>query len=308
MANKYNNVIIFGATGDVGSVAALEANKRGAKVWLAMRDTSKTINGIGQDQEQKGSFSRIKADLSDPASVKAAIQESGAKAAYFYFIPAKDGLRGAIQAMKKANIEYVVFLSSSSIGLKNPRDVTMQENIIAFGHSQVEIALEDSGIPFTTIRPGFFASNSLRHNLDTSKTPWEAVLMRNSGRWDNISPLDIGRVSGAVLVNPPSTGSKEIISLFGPQLLTLGEMWDAIQNSASKEIRITYLPPDEYRDHVVKQGIPPPIADDLVRILRAVDGDTMYPSETYDSGVANIEKYSGYKPQSFADYLAAKAP
>lgn len=33
--DKYNNVIVFGTTGDVGSVAALEANKQGANVWLA---------------------------------------------------------------------------------------------------------------------------------------------------------------------------------------------------------------------------------------------------------------------------------
>lgn len=132
MANRYNKVIIFGASGDVGSVAALEANKCGAGVWLAMRDTAKTINGITREQEQQGSFIRVKPDLSDPASVEAAIQESGAKAAYFYFVATKDGLGGTIQAMKEPGIGYLVFLSSPSIGLKKPRDVTMQENIVAF--------------------------------------------------------------------------------------------------------------------------------------------------------------------------------
>lgn len=167
----------------------------------------------------------------------------------------------------------------------------------------MEIALEDSGVPLVTIRPGFFASNSLKHDLDKFKTPWEAVLTRNSGKWDNISPVDIGRVSGAVLANPPSTAPKEIVSLYGPQLLTVDEMWHAIQKATSNKIQIKSLPPDEYEQHMVKHGIPSMIANCLVEILQIVDGDKMYPGETYDLDVSNIEKYSDYKLQSFADRL-----
>lgn len=69
----------------------------------------------------------------------------------------------------------------------------MQENVVVYGHSQVEIALEDSVIPFTANSPGFFASDSQTHNPDTSRTPWEAILVHDSGTRDNICPLDIGQ-------------------------------------------------------------------------------------------------------------------
>ena len=55
------NVIVFGASGAVGSAAAIEARKRGAKVWLAMRDTSKTIQQL-DEEEEKGGYERVQAD------------------------------------------------------------------------------------------------------------------------------------------------------------------------------------------------------------------------------------------------------
>lgn len=308
MAIKYEKVIVFGATGDVGSIAALEASKRGAQVWLAMRDTEKRMAGISKEEEQQGSFHRIKADLTDPASVKAAIEESGAKAAYFYIVQSKDGLKGTIQAMKDAGIEYIVFLSTANVTAEDPREITRQEDIIGFFHAQVEIALEDSGIPFAAVRPGFFASNSFKHNLDTSGTPWEAILMRNEAVWDNISPIDIGRLSGAILVNPPSKALKEVLFIFGPKLLSQDEMWEVIQKAASQEIKITYLPGDEYEQHQIKKGIPPPMANYFVTKLQVLKGDEKYPSKIYQPGSTNLEKYSGYKPQSFAEYVAANVP
>src|SRR5258707_699844 len=97
MAIRYDNVIVFGPTGAVGGAAALEAGKRGAKVWLAMRDTNKVVDGITDEQERDGKFVRVKADLSDPETVKQAVQLSGAKAAYVYLIHSPAGIKGAFQ-------------------------------------------------------------------------------------------------------------------------------------------------------------------------------------------------------------------
>lgn len=101
MAANYDNVIIFGPTGAVGRSAALEASKRGAKVWLAMRDTSKQIDQIPPEVEKAGRFTRVQADLTDPASVTKAIEKSGTKAAYLYAVHgSSDHLRGTLRALK----------------------------------------------------------------------------------------------------------------------------------------------------------------------------------------------------------------
>ena len=52
-------VIVFGPTGQVGSVAALTASTLGTTVWLAMRNTSKPIPSLSQLAEKEGRFQRV---------------------------------------------------------------------------------------------------------------------------------------------------------------------------------------------------------------------------------------------------------
>jgi uncharacterized protein YbjT (DUF2867 family) len=44
----FEKVIVFGPTGNIGSITAQTASKKGAKVYLAMRDPKKTIPGLSQ--------------------------------------------------------------------------------------------------------------------------------------------------------------------------------------------------------------------------------------------------------------------
>jgi NAD(P)-dependent dehydrogenase (short-subunit alcohol dehydrogenase family) len=77
-------VIVFGPTGNNGSVAAQIAHQNDAKVWLAMRDPSKAIPGLTPDAEKAGNYSRVQADLSKPDSIAAAVKTSSATRAFIY--------------------------------------------------------------------------------------------------------------------------------------------------------------------------------------------------------------------------------
>src|SRR5690242_6833607 len=110
MPSQTENVIVFGPTGGVGRAAALEARKRGAHVWLAMRDTNKTIPGLSADAE---GFTRIQADLSKPDSLKDAVKKSGATTAFVYTLfGSPDSMRSAFDALRDSGITYAALLSS----------------------------------------------------------------------------------------------------------------------------------------------------------------------------------------------------
>ncbi|KAK5956095.1 hypothetical protein OHC33_002668 [Knufia fluminis] len=302
MTTQYSTVIVFGPTGDVGSIAALEASKRGAKVWLAMRDPSKNIDGITKVQEQQGSFHRIQADLTNAESVKSAVQQSGAKAAYLYRV---NGMEDSIQAMKDAGIEYVVFLSTSVILPSQDIRQIPQSDVIAYVHAKIEIALENASIAHTALRPAFFAGNVLR-DLDRSKWPWEARVVHAHWPSDCIAPRDIGRVAGSVLVDRPSSTSKEIIYLAGPQLITSIEQWNIIKKVTGQTIEIVQLGPEEYTQELVSKGFAPPIVKDLVRYKGEVEIESFYPEQFYKEWVANTKKYSGYESTTFEEYIRAR--
>lgn len=308
MATKYDNVIIFGPTGGVGAAAALEASKRGAKVWLAMRDPSKPIDDIPADVEKAGNFARVRADLADPASVGKAIEESGAKAAYVYVILAlSDHMRGAFRALKDAGVENIVLLSTATIqGGVDIRSIP-KEDIIPYRHAQAEIAVEELGFPyFTALRPFNFASNHFKQYLDRSAKPPRAEILYLDSWMDNIVPEDIGAVGAAVLVNR-SSGGKEIIYLFGPEVKTVEEIWAIIKRVTGRDdIDTTPLSKEESLAKLLKKGVPPPIAHYLVEQLGLWrDAERIYPESVHVPAVANIKKYTGREPTKFEDYIAA---
>jgi NAD(P)-dependent dehydrogenase (short-subunit alcohol dehydrogenase family) len=111
-------IIIFGPTGQTACFAARTAHSHGAKIVLAMRDPSKPISGLPTTEEQRGNYTRVQADLTDPASVATAVKSSGATRAFIYFVfGTKDYMRASIEALRDNGVDFVVFLSSSSVGL-----------------------------------------------------------------------------------------------------------------------------------------------------------------------------------------------
>ena len=306
MPLQYDNVVVFGPTGQVGGVTALEACRRGATVHLAMRDPTKPIPAISASEEQSGSFHRIKADLTNPLSVKAAIESSGAKAVFIYFVPSSDGLKNSLQAMKDAGVEYVVFLSSFSIEPHDEIRKIPSEELIPFFHAQIEVALEDLEMPFVALRPAQFATNLVGMGLDRSVTPWEAKALHGDCPGDSISPVDIGRVAGAVLVEKPTEALKEVIYLCGPKLRSLDEQWDVVKRVSGKDIKVVHQTPEQYTTFLTARGVPPPIVAYLIVATKKERLDRMYGEPLYSDAVANIKKYSGYEPTSFEEFMAAQ--
>lgn len=307
MAAKYDNVIVFGPTGTVGGNTALEAAKRGAKVWLAMRDPSKPIEDIPADVEKAGSFTRVQADLADPASVSRAVKESGAEAAFVYVVRGSDDhMRGALQAMRDAGVEYVVLLSSGAVEQGVDIRTIPKEDFIPYLHAQIEIVVEDLGFPyFTALRPWFFASNHFKFELDKSATPPKANIVYLDVLADNIVPEDIGAVGGAVLVDRPSD-RKEAIYLCGPEIKTTGEIWAIIKMVTGRDdIDTTPLSAEEFLQIRLKTS-PAPIAHYLVKALESFrDRERAFPDSMYIPAAANVKKYTGREPTKFEDYIVA---
>lgn len=307
-SRKYNDVIVFGPTGGVGAQVALEAHKRGAKVWLAMRDPSKTINEISSDVEKSGKFARVQADLTDPASIAKAIKESGAKSAYIYLLLGPpDGMRGTLQALLDAGVEHVVFLSSYSLRLYDSPRAVPEDAYIPYAHAMVEIAAEEVGFPyFTALRPGAFSSNFSRNFLDRSAKPIRSMHGSDDQWCDNITPEDMGTVGGAVLVERPSDGT-EVIYLCGPELKTAGQSWEIIKKITGRDdIDSSPLGEDKFVEQSVANHMPRPVAEYLVKSMKiTVNRDMTYPEPFYSDSVANIKKYSGKEPLKFADYVEA---
>ncbi|KAL7925622.1 hypothetical protein ACQKWADRAFT_282547 [Trichoderma austrokoningii] len=309
------SVIIFGATGSIGSTAARVVNEQGAKVFLALRDINKPIPVLSPDQERERGFERLQADLTDTESIKAAVAKSGAKHAFIYLMfGVTDGMRSVIEALKSSGIEFVVFLSSSSVtsqSLGKGTDLkgVLPSDFIAFSHAQVEINLQNifGKGGYVAVRPSYFATNTLQwHSMIRTG---EVKIVAPDVTFDYIASSDISRVCAGFLVrgakSPDGSPSPSFVTLCGPRMLSQRDAVAAIGKAIGKELAIKDVDQEEEGIEVFKtNGIPENIARDLVKKLlsRSTSSDPLYGEELYAEATANVEKYGGQAPTQMAQW------
>ncbi|KAJ5364548.1 uncharacterized protein N7496_010261 [Penicillium cataractarum] len=289
--------IVFGPTGHVGSAAAITAAELGAKVVLALRDTQKPIPGITADQEKSGSFERVHADLTKPDTIEAAVRTTGAKHAFIYLTyGSPDHMRGTIEALKASGIEFVVFLSS--FGVHGDLRSIEQSNTVAYIHGQVEINLEEvfGADGYVAVRPAFFNTNA----------KWWAGMIREGevkiaypdSTFDWISPGDIGRIAGKLLVQgiQATSGAEDrnFIPLCGPKLVSQGDAMGIFGRAIGKDVKVTEVDEEEGTKILIENGLPEFVAGPLVKSLApASGGSRQYDVGRYTEGSLNLKKYAG---------------
>ncbi|KAJ5627003.1 hypothetical protein N7528_004430 [Penicillium herquei] len=286
-------VIVFGATGATGSYAALQAHQEGAQVTLAVRDPSKPIPLL-----DKIPFQKVRADLTKPDTITDAVQQTGATSAYIYAIfGTNDHMRASLVALKEAGITSIVLLSSFSVQ-GDPASIPA-DDFIPYVHAQVEISLEEVfGIDnFVSIRPAFFASNILWFKAGI--TAGEVKHANFDALADYISPEDIGRVAGSILVNG---SSEHVVYLAGLDELTLGDALALVAKVFGKEIKTTWVSAQEMKADRIEQGVEEALAQWLVTDITEHAGE-FFTFPTYSEAMGNVKKYIKRDPIRFDQWL-----
>lgn len=302
----YDKVIVFGPTGNVGSIAAQTANKKGAKVYLAMRDPSKTIPGLTSAAEQAGNYERIQADLLQPETVVAAVQKSGAQAAFLYLAHGSpDHMQGTFRALKDGGVKFVVFLSSFTVP-REKIDSVEPKDFISYLHAQAELNLRQNFAKenLVALRPGFFATNILREKPGIQQR--KAGLYGSQLEFDFITNEDMGEVAGNVLTEGQRDG-EDVIYLLGPQQLSQKKAIQTIAQVLGIEVETPEIDADQYVQQLIRVGLPEPIAKYLAKIMgegiangRTMDLKDVRPEEARE----NVNKYAGRPGMGFQEWVS----
>ncbi|CAG9981905.1 unnamed protein product [Clonostachys byssicola] len=285
-------IIVFGATGHVGSAAAIQAQQLGAKVILSVRDLQKPIHDLSLEEETSRGFERVQADLTQPETVESAVRSTGAKHAFIYLVRSKEGyLRSTIETLKLAGIEFVVFLSSYTVQ-GDIRKIT-PSYLVPYAHAQVEIHLEEvfGSHGYVAIRPGYFNTNAAR--WASMIREGEVKISYPDVKFDWITPADVGRAAGTVLVQgkhvTEGAEPRNSISVYGPKLLSQMEAIGIFSRVLGKDIKVTEQSDEEAVEYMMKAGMPPPLAQQMVTLLAGFKLN----SEAHEEAVANFQKYTG---------------
>ncbi|WP_214410617.1 NAD(P)H-binding protein [Sphaerisporangium fuscum] len=272
--------VVFGARGNVGRHVAAGLRAAGERVRVTSRDPSTA--GFPPNIEV------VAADLEHPATLPAALE--GAEKVFLYAKAA--GAGGFVDAARSAGVRHVVLLSSASVVHPDA-----ERNPIAREHLAVERPIEDSGIGWTFVRPGMFATNTRWWWTASIRSENVVRVPYPEAQTSPIHEKDMAAVAVAALTRPGHAG--RAYTVYGPQSLTLREQVRHIGDAVGREITFEVISPEEARVELGRT-MPPIGVETILRAWAAGDGRPA-PTSTV------VEEITGRPAHTFAQWAADHA-
>jgi uncharacterized protein YbjT (DUF2867 family) len=272
-------ILVTGGRGAVARALVDELLAAGAPVRVGSRDpqTARVPPGVRV----------VPVDLARPETAGDALD--GVRAVFLYAEPA--GLDAFLAAAVAAKVERVVLLSSSSV------DHDGRPTAIARMHIAAEEAIVASGLPWTFVRPGAFATNALAWS---SAIRVEGVV-RDAYPGSYVAPVherDMAAVSAVALLRSGHEGAA--YTLTGPETFTRRRQIEVIGEVLGLPLRFEEITGAQLRERSLAGGVPAGIIDALLHYLAESDGRPVAVSDA-------VAALTGRPARTFASWVADHA-
>lgn len=274
-------IVITGATGNVGRPLVATLAGAGIEVTAVSRRPA--------DHPAAG-VRRAAADLTEPESFRPVL--AGAEALFLHNGGAGAGLPtapGLLDVAKRAGVRRVVLLSS--IGVAS-RPESASHGVAG---KAAEDAVRESGLDWTILRPGGFASNAFAwaESVRGSRT---VVAPFGDVGVPVVDPADIAAVAAVAL---QETGTNQVYELTGPELVTSREQAAAIGTAIGEPVRFVEVDRAEARAAMLA-FMPPEVADTTLGVLGS-------PTALERRISPDVERVTGRPAGSFAGWVRRHA-
>ena len=266
--------LVVGARGHVGSAVLTGLLTAGEVVRASSRTPHSADFPEGVEV--------VGADLADPGSWPGVLD--GMRKVFLYAHPETAAAFAA--AARDAGVEHVVLLSSSSV--LHPDAAS---HPIAQRHHAVERALDESGLNRTFVRPGYFATNTLR---------WRSIrterVLRTAFPDATTAPVherDIAEVAVRALLD--DTQRRDAYPVLGAGPLTVREQVAAIAEALGEPVRLEEVDVDTYRAELLTD-LPEFMVDGLIHARGSV------PSLPADLATDAVPEVLGRPALTFAEW------
>ncbi|WP_425839817.1 SDR family oxidoreductase [Streptomyces fractus] len=254
-------IIVTGATGQLGRrvVERLLERVPAERVGVSVRDPRKA-----QDFADRGVRVR-QGSFDDPASLAHAFE--GAEQLLLVSLDRAGeecvaGHRTAIDAAVKAGVGRILYTSQMGAA----HDSRFQP---CRDHARTEDLLRATGLPWTSLRNGFYAASALQF-LESARRGGDIALPADGPvAWTGHD--DLAEATAAILTDegrfegptPPLTG---------PAALDFDAVAELAAQATGRPFTRTVVPDDAFREQVVSHGVPGPTADLMLSIFAAARG------------------------------------
>jgi uncharacterized protein YbjT (DUF2867 family) len=266
-------IVVTGATGNVGAHLVDTLSRAGHPVTAVARTVSSKPEGCRADYRA--------ADLAAPETLKPILVGADS----LFLICVDEYPERIVEYAVGAGVSHIVLLSSQGAGTR-PR---------AYPHPRsFEDAVTASPLPWTILRPGGFATNTLRW-APTIRAERTVTAPFGDVALPVIDPADIASVAAAALTQPGHDG--RVYDLTGPALLSPRQQVQAISEALNTPLHFVEQSRHEASAQM-RQFMPDPVAEATLDIL----GQPL-PEEQHAS--SDVPDLLGRPARSFIEWVTA---
>jgi uncharacterized protein YbjT (DUF2867 family) len=282
-------VLVTGATGTNGLEVVKQTLARGARVRAFVRDRAAAAAVLPPDVEPfEGDFTQRTAARAAMRGIErvfllAAVHEH-----------MEDFERAFIEEARDARIAHLV--KFSAIGA-HPGSKTFFGRV----HGRAEVALVDSGLPYTILQPTFFMQNSL-WSADTIKRDGAIYNATGAGAAGHVDARDTASVAAAALTEPVERHAGEIYLVTGPERLTFADIAERFSRVLNRSVRHVPVPDAAYKDTMMREGgMPEWQAQGVLDLeVRCRQGD-------FSAVTDAVERVGKRRPTTFEEFIRQHA-
>ena len=273
---------VTGSTGTIGSELVRLLSAAGAPTRAVYRSAKNTqaLRGVVW----------LRADLHDATLLEPVL----AGTTRLFLLSGNDAGFGKLQidtlrAAERLGVQHVVKLSA--LGASNHSNST-----IAREHWEVEQALQDSSMTWTTLRPHAFMQNWLSDVAESVRSEDTIYSPIADGRVPFIDTRDIAAVAAEALLRPePHAGRRYFLT--GGEAVGLAEVATVLSEVTGRTVTYRPIPMDEARGRMEARAVPAELIDAMLAIAayQKAGGAT---SKVSDS----VQRILGRPPRTIRDF------
>jgi uncharacterized protein YbjT (DUF2867 family) len=288
-------LVIAGATGNIGGVAAAHLLAHGHSVRLPVRNANKAerFRQLGAEIAE--------GDMEDADFLKRTFE--GAEALFWLTPPnfGSEDLRAwhhrisqnAAAAVRTAGIQHVVNLSGLGTGKPGARGLLRNLH-------EIEQIVEGSGAAVTHLRPGWFMENLDPYLAAMREQGQLPVALPPDMPLPLIATTDIGTYAAEVLESRKAHG---VVNLVGPELLNGTEIAEVFSHVLGRRVEWAELPPASLFDIFQSFGATPQTAQYYVELFedfQKADGPYALPLPPHVKTSTTLAEYAAGKTRQLA--------
>lgn len=194
--------------------------------------------------------------------------------------------KNAIQAAVTAGVKHIIYTSWPS--------PETSKALVGPDHAATELLIKQSGLSYTILR-NYYYSNNLLQALPTAVAMGTLYGTAGEGKVAYITREDCAKAAAGAL--EATYTDNKILDITGPRAVNYDELAAILSEVVGKKIPYVDLPENDFKQALLKSGLPEIWADVFVSF------DLANRANEVEKVSGAVEAISGQKPQDIEDFL-----